>query len=244
MNWSKPLLTKKDLQDMQPKSAYEVHLEEWNRRSTDNQRKMKRASDASKDFSDGRNGWKEKRFTSNPDWTWGAFNALTEYVSGTEWDYFVTITSKHHLTRRSGRRAVERWCEMWRESIHSFDTQADRKFVVFWVLEEHKRGGYHVHALVRFPPVFKERVPQSAIWDGLRRTAQSAVGGKKWRNAKGTLGFWHRVDVQLVDSSTGKKTGGDYLTKYLTKGLNDWDFYCILNRNEKWNWPGTRRGHE
>jgi len=239
MNWARKELTKDDLSKMRKKSQYEIILDAYNAKAKRSAgdgdrpelRKLKHTSDLAKDFDEGRRGYVHKRFVSNPKWTWGAFNGLCEYVEAEDWTYFVTITSKWKFTPRSARKCVEHWLDLWKESQALYERSGGGKFVAFWVLEEHKSGGFHIHVLVKFPKSYMLAVPQKATFDGLRTSAQTAVGGKQWRNAKGTLGHWHRVDVKLLD----QKMRTQYVTKYLTKGLADWDFYCILNgRREDW----------
>lgn len=254
MNWNKPELTKADLQKLQnaKKSDYQRWLDEQGRtlhsctvRSWDEQKerflnvknpsRAKKRSTASLDFAEGRRGWldhemRNKRFVSNPKWTWGAFNALCEYVENNQWSYFMTLTAKHKLTSRSARRVAEKFGEHWAKECEPFlDDKSKKGFEMFWVTEEHKNHGMHIHLVLRLPTEL-ERCGRE-VWLELVRTAQKAVGGRQWHNNKGEKGWWHRVDCQQYDP----ERGDGYLTKYLTKGVNDWDFFCILEgRNEDW----------
>ena len=244
MNWAKPELTREQLYKMreEKESDYTRWLRSTGKNVTttehepDRDKKkpvLRKRSDLALDMDEGRRGWKHKRFTSNPQWTWGAFSALCEYVEAENWHYFVTITAKHGLTLNAARKACTKWCEELGALVL---TQSGKSLVVFWVLEQHRSGYYHAHAVVRFPNDFMKSVPPKTRFNALRTFAQSAIGGKRWKNREGKLGLWHRVDVKSYDEA-----GAKYLTKYITKGLSDWDFFCILKgeRNDAFKSEGS-----
>lgn len=209
MRWAKPNLTREELLSMKAhkRSPYAKWL-------SDNRAARTIRSEAALDFDEGKrgtreNGWKHKRFTSNRTWTWGAFNALCELVESTEWDYFFTITARHKMNGNSARKVAERFGEFVSEDFSDVR--------IFWVTEEHKNHGMHIHGVLKIRPA------KELSWIHLVRTAQRAVGGKRWKNNAGESGLWHRVDFAECKQSHKK-----YLSKYLTKGVADWDLFVKL----------------
>ena len=156
---------------------------------------------------------------------WSKRTELSKYLAGIEWDYFVTITAKHELTERSARRVMDRYVERVQSagdgSMRYKGT--DRDGVTFWVAEPHQRTGYHLHALVKLPRRFA-KVGRKTKWWFMLNSARRAVGGKPWLNKKGELGLWHRVEVQTYKGYTAS----EYVAKYVTKTLVDWDVFRIL----------------
>lgn len=156
-----------------------------------------------------------RKMTSNP---------MAEFIGVSNWDYFVTITSKHHLTMQSARRTAGVFAKRiesaggWQRAHSSPDYTPGQ---LFWVTEPHKHAGsgYHLHCLVQLP------YPRFNDWTKRRKflfllsAARRAVGGAEWENAKGQIGLWHRMDIQSFRS----KRQGEYVAKYVSKDICDWD---------------------
>ena len=156
---------------------------------------------------------------------WSSRTDLSKWLNGIEWNYFVTITARHELTERSARRVMTAYVERMQNagdgSMRYKGEDADG--LCFWVAEPHQRTGYHLHCLVKLPRRFS-KLGKKVKWWFMLNSARRAVGGKKWTNKKGELGLWHRVEVQTHKGYTAT----DYVAKYVTKNLVDWDVFRIL----------------
>lgn len=157
-----------------------------------------------------------------------ASNPMADFIGLSNWDYFVTITSKHHLTIKSARRTALAFAKRI-ESAGGWEREhcspAYTAGQLFWVAEPHKHAGagYHLHCLVQFP------YPRFHGWENRRKflfllsAARRAVGGEEWTNAKGEIGLWHRTDIQSFKS----KRQAEYVAKYCAKAVADWDNHEI-----------------
>ena len=152
-----------------------------------------------------------------------------DFIGLTNWSYFITVTSNHHLTERSARRTAKRIQELissagGAEREHNCPYYDEGK--IFWVAEPHKHAGsgYHLHALIKMP------YPRFTNWTKRRRflfllsACRRAVGGAEWLNGKGEIGLWHRMDIQDFKSDRQ----AEYVAKYVVKDMVDWDLFPIL----------------
>jgi len=127
-------------------------------------------------------------------------SSYARWLDGYEWDLFVTFTHRRKLTLKSARRAMEGYFK------HVSRAGPTR---MFWGAEPYElRDGFHTHALLKHPDIFKYK-HLAHIW-------QRITGNKSC-----SLEKWSRVDLQKFDPSRGS---GHYCTKYILKGLSDWDF--------------------
>lgn len=151
-----------------------------------------------------------------------------EYLSTQKFDWFFTITAKHHLSIESCRRVAERFASSVQRYGSGSLAPEMRDGVIFWVCEPHKHAeaGFHLHGLYRKP------FPRFAHWGNkdefkmLKFEARKACGGDEWVNKSGEMGLWHRVRFEPYRG----KTGADYCVKYLNKYLSDYDFLPIKQR--------------
>ena len=97
----------------------------------------------------------------------------------------------------------------------------------FWVSEEHKKGGYHIHGLLDISrpdtsSEFAESYSRRNEWLGLVEAYQKAAGfGENHLSREG----WHRNKIETYKGESALK----YCTKYLTKSCSDWDFFVNYN---------------
>lgn len=163
---------------------------------------------------------KENRLTTNDFELW---------LTSENWHYFMTITAKHELTRKSARRVAVRFAY----NLSRFGRkEPDARYLkgkVFWVSEphKHKASGWHLHLLVRLPYPSFENWSNDEIFSMLLHEARSAVSGSTWKNSKGVKGLWHRIDIKQYRHTDKAK----YCAKYMTKSFTDWDVYK-LDKNE------------
>lgn len=135
-------------------------------------------------------------------------------VQSTEWDYFVTITTRHTTSEAGARRLAQRF--------HEIMTRRGIPNNFLWVAEPHKtKDGYHLHGLVKAePPKLWVPLCNQSQWATIVDASRTACGGDQWKNQKGVKGRWHRVKLESYEG--GK---GEYLQKYLQKQMLDWDFF-------------------
>jgi len=167
-----------------------------------------------------------------------AYNRATEmekFLRGQRWDWFVTITSRHHMTLASSRRVAEIFLKLVKLSSSEYFCQGSENHLVdiskgndglaMWVAEPHKHAesGYHLHLLVRLPFRFRD-LTNKQQFKLLLQKARMSVGGEEWENKRGILGLWHRIKLEPYK---GHKAS-EYCAKYLTKNLCDYDFSPIL----------------
>lgn len=114
------------------------------------------------------------------------------------WSHWATCTTGYAMTLPSARRAMDRF--------HKFLSKAG-KTEMFWAAEPFDaKDGYHTHALLNVPDAFHYKNIVD-LW-------QKASGGTN-------LQKWQRIDLQRYDPTKG---AGHYLSKYITKGISDYDF--------------------
>lgn len=157
-----------------------------------------------------------RKMTSNP---------MSQFIGLYGWDYFVTITSKHHLTIKSARRAAGAFATRISSAGGYGRTPSYEAGKLFWVAEPHKHAGsgFHLHCLVSLPyPRFNEWTKRRKFLF-LLSAARRAVGGDEWTNSKGEIGLWHRTDIQAFKS----KRQCEYVAKYCAKKISDWDLYVL-----------------
>lgn len=137
--------------------------------------------------------------------------AWSEYLSGQEWDLFVTMTS---VKKTHPEALLKRW--RYSANIisdHVYGNHWDRRGLgLQWVvgLERTKQGWPHSHALVRFPLVSIKGQEGKAIFD---------------------LGYWQKKLTDLggfvrLDQPRSKLAVVNYVSKYVTK---DGDLYWSDN---------------
>lgn len=168
-----------------------------------------------------------KQDTSRAVAQWHKRDELSKWLSRFPWDYFVTVTARHELTEASARRVVDAYLNRVARAgdLGARWRNEDYDGRLMWVAEPHKRagGGYHLHCLVKLPKRF-DALGGKTAWAMTRDGWRAAVGGPKWRNKKGKLGHWHRVQVKTYKGYTA----AEYCAKYITKSMVDWDFMPIL----------------
>lgn len=149
---------------------------------------------------------------------------FARFIGSQDWHYFGTITSKHEMTLASARRVAFHLVRRVESGGNHSRGTSDGG--LFWCAEPHKHAsdGYHVHFLLRLPSRFRN-VGRRTRWTFVLESARRAVGGKPWPSVTtGKLGLWHRVDVQDYRG----QTAADYVAKYVTKDLSDWDYFRIF----------------
>jgi hypothetical protein len=160
------------------------------------------------------------------DFNWNA--AYEEWVSRQQWDWFLTVTSRHNLSIESARRVAGRMAQRIQLAGSGHRSPDEKDGALLWVAEPHKHAseGYHLHCL------YKKPQPRFAGWTNKREfqfllsVCRNAVGGQKWINRKGKLGLWHRIDIQPYKG----KSAAEYCAKYITKDIADWDIHQIFHR--------------
>lgn len=162
-------------------------------------------------------------------------SAMEKYIRSEAWDWFITITSKHHLTEASARRVAQQYVRLIQLSgsvdfrqgsdNHRIDVAKGNNGLCMWVAEPHKhsQSGYHLHLLLRLPYRYKD-LSNKKQFRFLLDKARLSVGGSEWLNAKGISGLWHRCQLEPY---RGDKAS-EYCAKYVTKDFADYDFSRIL----------------
>lgn len=150
---------------------------------------------------------------------WHKRDDLSKFLSKFEWHYFMTITAKHELTQASARRVIDHFVQILERRGNG--SHRGEPGLIFWVCEPHKHSssGYHLHLIFQNSADLAQ-LGRKTRWRFILDSSRRAVGGKPWRNQKGELGLWHRV--QLLDFKGW--TAADYCAKYVTKNLVDWGF--------------------
>jgi hypothetical protein len=156
---------------------------------------------------------------------------MEKYIRSEKWDWFITITSKHHLTLASARRVGEIFISLIKCSSsegflqgsenHKTDVTKGNDGLALWVAEPHKHSsaGYHLHILMRLPYRYKDLTNRQQFRILLEKS-RLAVGGNRWENQKGIIGLWHRIRLEPYK---GYKAA-EYCAKYVTKQFTDYDF--------------------
>ena len=166
------------------------------------------------------------------------YNRATEmekFLRGQQWDWFITITSRHFMTLASARRTASIFTKLIKLSSsmnfvqgsdnHLIDVAKGNDGLLMWVAEPHKHtaSGYHLHCLLRLPFRFKD-LTNKEQFRLLLGKSRLAVGGEHWANQNGIEGLWHRVKLEPYKGHRAS----EYCAKYLTKSLCDYDFLPIL----------------
>lgn len=150
---------------------------------------------------------------------WGRF------IEAKSWQFFCTFTTRHEMTAKSARRAIETFCEVLSNDLR-FSYSKD-SFECFWVIEPHAqygKEGVHIHALVSLPKYWRNRSAEKIAFKVMLDTWQRVTGGR--RLGSGIVdGTWNRVDIQAYRGVSACR----YTVKYLTKSLVDWDYFCTFN---------------
>lgn len=154
---------------------------------------------------------------------WGRF------IEAKDWQFFATFTTRHEMTAKSARRAIETWCEVLSKDLN-FSYSKD-SFECFWVIEPHAqygKDGVHVHALLRLPHYWRDRTLEKIAYSVMLDTWQRVTGGRRLGSGIED-GVWNRIDIQGYRGVSACK----YTIKYLTKSLVDWDYFCTFNNKEE-----------
>lgn len=141
---------------------------------------------------------------------------MANWLEEMSWDYFFTFTTRYEMSLKQSRTLMERTWKSWRVRVPNVQR-------TFWVSEEHKKGGYHIHGLLSIsrPDMDDEFLKQYSTrneWLGLVDAYQKAAGFGT--NAEAHEG-WHRNKIETFKGESAIK----YTTKYLTKACSDWDFF-------------------
>lgn len=142
--------------------------------------------------------------------------ALGKWLEEHQWSYFFTFTTRYEMSLKQARTLTERTWKAWKVRVPGCQR-------MFWVAEEHKKGGYHIHGLLHISrpdtddPWIKSYSERNE-WIGLVDAYQNAAGFGT--NAEAFDG-WHRNKIETFRGVKAIK----YCVKYLTKACSDWDFY-------------------
>lgn len=152
---------------------------------------------------------------------------VCNWIAGQSWDWFFTVTANHNLTLASARRTAMRIPARIQKAGCGKPSPSATDGRLIWVAEPHKHAedGYHLHGLYKRPH------PRFAGWTNKREfqfllnVCRNSVGGTPWVNRAGVEGLWHRCRLEPYKG----KSGAEYVSKYLTKSVVDWDVHQILH---------------
>lgn len=131
------------------------------------------------------------------------------WLNSYQWDYFCTLTTRYELTVKSARRAGEGFYNHL-NVIDNGNNPERKRCRFFWGAEPFEvKDGYHIHGLLK--------VHDDMWFTDIVHTWQYVTGNKLMNKAK-----WNRVDLQKFDPKRG---AGFYCSKYILKGLSDWDLH-------------------
>ena len=132
-------------------------------------------------------------------------NGYVEWLTGIEWSYWCTFTTKYDLSTKSARRLMDRFHARNNKTINT---------KMFWVVEQFKnKGGVHVHALLKI----EDDIPKKAGWDCLFENYQIVSGSKKVENNNRTkFKTFNRVQFADYKPDKGVKCA-EYCCKYVMK---------------------------
>lgn len=134
---------------------------------------------------------------------------MSTWVKSQNWDYFLTLTTAYESTPKSMRRLAERW----HGCTKNISVQNSAPF--FWVMEKHQHRGYHLHGLINvYGRKSSDAFPDTShlVWTELRNSYVRMAGKESW----------HRNHIVPYNSNGGAE---EYCVKYLTKNLQDWDYF-------------------
>ena len=154
---------------------------------------------------------------------WGRF------IEHQEWQFFATFTTRHTLTAKSARRAIEKWCEILSKDLN-FSYSPD-SFRCFWVTEpfaKDGKDGVHIHALISLPHYWRKAELEKSAYLILLDTWQRVTGGRRFGSGL-VEGNWNRVKIDPYKGVSASR----YTMKYLTKSLVDWDYFCTFSNKEE-----------
>ena len=147
-------------------------------------------------------------------------NQLNAMIDSYPWTYFFTFTTRYELSRRTARQLIERTWKNWKRDCPTIEN-------LFWVAEPHKQTGYHLHGLIKTG----SEDSFSTSSDDLKHLLKQGEWGLLVKSYQRSAGFgmneyasegWHR---NLIERIQNKETAKNYLTKYITKSCEDWDFF-------------------
>jgi hypothetical protein len=159
----------------------------------------------------------------------------SKFLESKPWQFFATFTTKRPMTEKSARRSIELFCELLSRELHISNMKgshsySEKPFEIFWVTEPFTKGkeGVHLHALISLPEYWRSRQMERLAFEVMLYLWQKVTGGRKTKsNIDDTL--WNRVQIQSYRGESACK----YTTKYLTKHLVDWDYFCTFNNSDE-----------
>lgn len=139
---------------------------------------------------------------------------MADWLGSLDWTFFATFTTPYEMSTASARRLMERTHDSWTRLTDGQCT------VIYFMEPNELRDGYHLHALVKVPPVFTHATLFGALCDSYKAMA----GGTVVKNDHGKLTFSGGARIQLKPYNP-KRRSGAYVTKYITKknGPDHWD---------------------
>lgn len=150
---------------------------------------------------------------------------MCDWIATTPWDWFFTVTARHEMTIGGARRVAERIPKRIQKAGCGSISPSATDGRLIWVAEphEHAAKGYHLHGL------YKRPFPRFAGWtrkrefEFLLNVCRNSVGGEPWLNKQDKLGLWHRCRIESYKG----RSGAEYVSKYITKSVVDWDVHQI-----------------
>jgi hypothetical protein len=124
--------------------------------------------------------------------------AYAEFIAKQNWDWFVTLTTRHALSLPAARRQADRFFKR----LCDVSLPCEKKF--FWAAEPFDlKDGYHLHGLL------KTEAPFGTIIDVYQVTS----GAKRQHS-------WAGVELRKYDPQKGAAM---YCAKYIQKRMCDYD---------------------
>lgn len=113
------------------------------------------------------------------------------WLAEKEFDYFVTFTFRESVSEQYAEEKMRRYARLLTREVYGKNGEYRREaheVVIYWVLEQHKSGEWHIHALIHEPKGdVKISTPKF-------RTSIEAL----WRKITGAL----QIEVKRIEDDT------------------------------------------
>lgn len=124
--------------------------------------------------------------------------AWSLWLADMGFDYFVTLTFREPVSERRAEEKMRRYSRLLTREVYGRNgeyRQGANEVVIFWVLEKHKSGEWHIHALFHAPKgeikIAPSRFPTliKALWRKITGAFQIAVMPIENESDEDTVGY-------------------------------------------------------
>lgn len=170
---------------------------------------------------------------------------ISKWIQGLDWNWYITLTTRYHLTNNSAHRLTNRYVQ------NIVKTFTRPKVDFFYVIEKYKtplvkdhtkmeintpnnKTGTHIHGLMLLNCEENNNCNLQLIQKELISLYQATAGGDSLHN-EGRRYIFHRNRITPYRVFDSNKVS-DYCTKYILKGDDiSWNYIKSDSPMQNWN---------